>query len=83
MLNETRFMSRKLLFALLVAVLLCGSVNAQLSTATLFGTITDATGAAIPKANVTITQTDTGFVRTVVTKTAAIIARTLVLVFST
>jgi outer membrane receptor protein involved in Fe transport len=33
----------------------------------MYGTITDSTGAAIPKANVTITQTDTGFVRTVVT----------------
>jgi hypothetical protein len=40
---------------------------AQLSTATMFGTVTDPAGASIPKATLTITQTDTGFVRTVVT----------------
>jgi hypothetical protein len=32
----------------------------------MFGTITDSSGATIPNANITITQTDTGFVRTVV-----------------
>jgi outer membrane receptor protein involved in Fe transport len=67
MLNCTQSLGWKLSLALLLSVLICGSGNAQLSTATLFGTITDTTGAAIPKANVTITQTDTGFVRTVVT----------------
>ena len=41
--------------------------SAQLSTASMFGTVTDPTGAALPKASVTLTQTDTGFVRTVVT----------------
>jgi hypothetical protein len=65
--KKIRSISWKISFALLLSVLFCGSVNAQLSTATLFGTITDSTGAAIPKANVTITQTDTGFVRGVVT----------------
>jgi hypothetical protein len=44
--------------------------SAQLSTSTLFGTVTDSTGAALPKATVTITQTDTQFVRTVVTNDA-------------
>src|SRR5438105_13354252 len=44
-----------------------GNLQAQLSTATLFGTVTDPSGAAIPNTTVTITQTDTGFVRTVVT----------------
>jgi hypothetical protein len=38
---------------------------AQLSTATMFGTVTDPEGATIPKATVTITNT--GYVRTVVT----------------
>jgi outer membrane receptor protein involved in Fe transport len=57
----------KLSLALLLSVLICGNGNAQLSTATVFGTITDPAGAAIPKASVTLTQTDTGFVRTVVT----------------
>jgi len=41
--------------------------NAQVSTATMFGTVTDASGAAIPDANVTIRQTETGFVRVVKT----------------
>src|SRR5665213_3397332 len=43
------------------------TASAQLSTATMFGTVTDASGAAIPKATVTITQTDTNDTRTVVT----------------
>ena len=41
------------------------NLQAQLSTATVFGTITDPSGAAIPNASITLTQTDTGFVRTV------------------
>src|SRR5471032_3185556 len=41
---------------------------AQVSTASMFGTITDSTGAAIPKATVTIVQTDTQFTRTVITE---------------
>jgi outer membrane receptor protein involved in Fe transport len=61
--------SRTICFALLVVMLSVFSSAAfgQLSTATLFGTITDPAGAAIPKAKVKITQTDTGFVRTVTT----------------
>jgi len=35
--------------------------------ATIVGTITDPTGAAVPKANVNITNTDTGIVRTIAT----------------
>ena len=65
--TNLRSLRWKLSLTLLFAVLLCGSGNAQLSTAAMFGTVTDPAGAAIPKANVTITQTDTGFVRTVVT----------------
>src|SRR5579862_1309336 len=57
----------KLLLVLLLSAVFCASGNAQLSTATMYGTITDPAGAAIPKASVTLTQTDTGFVRTVVT----------------
>jgi len=41
---------------------------AQVSTASMFGNITDSTGAAIPKATVTIVQTDTQFTRTVITE---------------
>jgi outer membrane receptor protein involved in Fe transport len=57
----------KFLLVLFLSVLFCGSGRAQLSTATMYGTVTDPAGAAIPKASVTLTQTDTGFVRTVVT----------------
>ncbi len=45
-----------------------GLAHAQLSTAGMFGTVTDATGAAIPNAQVVLTQTDTGFTRTVTAK---------------
>ncbi|MEK6399190.1 MAG: carboxypeptidase regulatory-like domain-containing protein, partial [Terriglobus sp.] len=44
------------------------SASAQLSTATLSGTVVDATGAAIPNATVTVTQTQTNFTRTFQTK---------------
>ncbi len=37
--------------------------NAQLSTATMSGTITDSTGAVVPQATITLTQTDTNFTR--------------------
>ena len=56
------------LLAIAVALFLgLPPANAQVSTATMFGTITDASGAAIPDANVTLRQTDTGFVRVVKT----------------
>src|SRR5215469_1132415 len=51
----------------LVLLALSPAAFAQLSTATMFGTVTDPTGAVIPKATVSIAQTDTGFVRKVVT----------------
>jgi len=50
------------LLALLVAVF-CTGAEAQLSTATLAGTITDTSGAAIPNATLTLTQTATNFTR--------------------
>lgn len=49
--------------------LLVTSANAQLSTATIFGTVTDSTGAAVPGATVTATQTDTQTSRTLKTNT--------------
>jgi hypothetical protein len=58
----------RLLLTLLMALSLCSVLNAQLSTATLFGTVTDPTGAAVPNATVTLTQTDTNFTRTITTK---------------
>jgi hypothetical protein len=63
--RERRF--TRLLIAVLTATLflLGGSLRsyAQLSTATMFGTITDSTGADIPNATVIFTQTETNFTR--------------------
>lgn len=53
--------------AILLLLLTAGTAFAQLSTATLYGVITDPEGAVIPQAKVTMTQTETGFVRTVIT----------------
>ncbi len=60
---------RSLVLTIVCAMLLglAGQLHAQLSTATMFGTITDPSGAAIPKATVTLKQQDTGFTRIVVT----------------
>jgi hypothetical protein len=44
------------------------AAQAQLSTATMYGTVTDNTGAAVPGATVTITETDTQTSRTVKTE---------------
>jgi len=55
-----------LLAALAVAVLLFGGLpraGAQLSTATMFGTVVDPSGAVIPNATLTFTQTQTNFAR--------------------
>ena len=54
---------------LALAVVLFGvAAQAQLATATMFGNVTDPTGAGIPDATLTITQTDTQTSRTVVSK---------------
>ncbi len=50
-------------------VLPFAAASAQLSTATLIGTVVDADGAAVPNATVTVTQTETNFTRTFQTKT--------------
>ncbi len=51
-----------------LAIFAVGVASAQISTTTLFGTVTDTTGAAIPNATVTVTQTETNLTRTVTTK---------------
>jgi outer membrane receptor protein involved in Fe transport len=68
MFMNVRSNSWKLFLALLLSVMFCANSRAQLSTATLFGAVTDATGAVIPKATIRLTQTETNFTRTAVTK---------------
>lgn len=46
-----------------LALLAPQRLMAQLNTATIFGSVTDSTGAAIPNATVLLTQTDTNFKR--------------------
>ena len=50
-----------------VAVFFATSAFAQLSTAQLSGRVTDESGAVLPGVTVTVTQTDTGLTRSVVT----------------
>jgi len=52
---------------LLIAACVGLAAHAQLSTATMYGNVTDSTGAAVPNATLTITQTDTQTTRTVKT----------------
>jgi len=61
---------RRSLLALLIAAFAVAGASAQLSTASMFGTVKDSTGASIPGATVTITQTATNTVRTVQTNGA-------------
>lgn len=62
----------KKLFAIFLlaclALILPMNASAQLSTATMFGTVTDSTGAVVPNATVILTQTDTKAIRTLSTK---------------
>jgi hypothetical protein len=59
-------------FCVLLIMLILSTIaltaSAQISTATLFGNVTDGTGASIPNASVIITQAETGFTRSLVTK---------------
>ena len=56
------------LMALLIGGALCGSraALAQLTTADILGTVTDSTGAVVPKANITLVNVDTNLQRTTV-----------------
>src|SRR5262245_52057202 len=55
------------LVAISASLLLCGSVWGQGSTAQISGTVKDQTGAVLPGAEVTATQTDTGIPRSTLT----------------
>jgi hypothetical protein len=51
------------MLAVLLVIVVGPRAGAQLNTATMFGAVTDSTGAAIPNATVVLTQTQTNFVR--------------------
>src|SRR5436190_19284324 len=54
-------------FALCALILLAGATAWAQATAQMTGTVRDESGAVLPGVTVTLTQTDTGFTRTVVT----------------
>ncbi len=56
----------RFLFVLILVLMLFSSISFA-QEATIVGTITDPTGAAVPNASITITNTDTGIVRTITT----------------
>lgn len=72
-LKESRMMkppqfTRWALIALLIAVFAATDAYGQLASASLSGIVTDPAGAVVPQATITLTQTDTNFVRVATTK---------------
>ncbi len=65
MIKKTTFVAA--LLAVLMAFPLAPAASAQVTAATIVGTITDPSGAALPGATVTARNVDTGFTRTVPT----------------
>jgi outer membrane receptor protein involved in Fe transport len=63
----TRIKSWALLL-MLIAVFAAAGAKAQLSTASLSGIVADPTGAVVPNAKITLTETDTNFVRVTTSK---------------
>jgi len=61
-----------LLFILLIVTLVVPLSYAQVPTGALAGAVTDATGALVPKATVTLTNKETGATRTVVTNSEGV-----------
>src|SRR6478672_5167363 len=62
---------------LLLAGLFCGTAAAQETTGTITGTTTDTTGGVLPGVSVTLKNSDTGIVRTVVTNEAGLYTASL------
>ena len=56
--------------SIVFAFLFCGSLQAQFTTASLGGTVTDASGAVVTDARVTARNTETGFQQTATTTSA-------------
>ena len=56
--------------------LLAAAAAAQVTTATLYGTVRDPNGSVLPGATVTVTQSETGAMRTTVTNSAGEFALT-------
>jgi hypothetical protein len=65
--SSRNWISRSLLAAFILACLSPLTANAQSTQATILGTVLDASGAAVPKATVTVTSTDAGITRTITT----------------
>ncbi|HEY2017472.1 MAG TPA: TonB-dependent receptor [Bryobacteraceae bacterium] len=61
--------SRPVCFCLALFLIFISITNAQVVTATLTGTVTDASGATVPEAKVTVTEQDTGVARSAITST--------------
>jgi Carboxypeptidase regulatory-like domain len=68
--QDYRFLARLLALASLTVLVFSLSGWAQQSSATMVGTVTDPSGAAIPNATVTVASVDTGFKRVFVTNSA-------------
>src|SRR5262245_5485709 len=65
-------MSKKIAVCTLLLVSMAAAASAQRISATIRGTVTDATGAVVPGANVTVKGEGTGFTRTTVTNSAGL-----------
>ena len=57
-----KVMMRSILFLFIVFILRIATMNAQDYRATILGTVTDPSGAAVPGAQLLVTNTDTGIV---------------------
>lgn len=62
MVSLSKFWGNFLVLTVAIALLLAGSANAQQVFGRIFGTVTDASGSAVPNAKVTITDQDKGTV---------------------